>query len=203
MQRSSRSMTLRLDSLAPDLAEPDPRYRAVLDWVWSFSARPRSPSEIIAQRGAKLERMRALLRTLGDPHHAFPSLLVAGTKGKGSTVAMRAACLQASGRRTGRYTSPHLVNWRERTCIDAQPIGTEAVIELAEPVAAAVAALPAELGQPTTFEVGTALAMLHFARQAVEVAVLEVGVGGRYDATNLVEPLVSVIAPISYHPTAT
>ena len=96
-------MTLRLDSLAPDLAEPDPRYRAVLDWVWSFSARPRSPSEIVAQRTAKLERMRALLAALGDPHRAFPSLLVAGTKGKGSTVAMLAAGLQTSGRRTGRW----------------------------------------------------------------------------------------------------
>lgn len=196
-------MTVRVDSLAPDLAEPDPNYRAVLDWIWSFSARVRGASEMAAQRAAKLARMRALLRSVGDPQRAYPSVLVAGTKGKGSSVAMLAACLHAGGRRTARYTSPHLVNWRERTCIDALPIPAETVLELAGPVRAAVAGLPSAFGQPTTFEVGTALALLYFAREGVDVAVVEVGVGGREDATNLVEPLVSVITPISYDHTAT
>src|SRR5437868_695369 len=109
-----RSATDRSLSLPPDSAEPDRKYRAVLDWVWSYSARPRTPNEIVGQRALKLDRMRALLRLLGDPHVRFPSLLVAGTKGKGSTVAMLASCLRAAGLRTGRYTSPHLVNWRER-----------------------------------------------------------------------------------------
>jgi dihydrofolate synthase/folylpolyglutamate synthase len=196
-------MTDREHSLPPDHAEPDPAYRAALDWVWSFSARPRTADEILGQRAVKLERMRSLLRLLEDPHQAMPSLLVAGTKGKGSTVAMLAACLQAAGRRTGRYTSPHLVNWRERTSIDGQPISTERVVALTEPIRQAVANLPAELGQPTTFEVGTAFAFLHFAWQEVDVAVLEVGVGGRHDATNVVEPLVSAITPISYDHTPT
>jgi len=193
----------RAVSLPPDFAEPDPNYRAVLDWVWSFSARPRTPDQVIAQRSVKLARMAALLHTLGDPQDAVPSVLVAGTKGKGSTVAMVAACLRAAGVRTGRYTSPHLVNWRERTCIDGQPITTDQVLDLAEAVRRAVDLLPDELGQPTTFEVGTAFAWLHFARARVAVAVMEVGVGGRYDATNVVEPLVSVIAPISYDHTPT
>ena len=139
-------MDEREHSLPPDSAEPDPNYRAVLDWVWSFSARPRTADEIVGQRAIKLERMRALLHLLGDPHLAVPSLLVAGTKGKGSTVAMLAACLRAAGRRTGRYTSPHLVNWRERTAIDDEPISTERVLALAEPIRAAVEALPSELG---------------------------------------------------------
>src|SRR5262245_58047119 len=125
-------------SLPPDSAEPDPDYRAVLDWIWSFSARPRTADEIIGQRAIKLERMRAFRRHLGDPHLAVPGLLVAGTKGKGSTVAMLAACLRAAGRRTGRYTSPHLVNWRERTCVDGAPLSIEQVIALAEPIRDAV-----------------------------------------------------------------
>ncbi|HET6316194.1 MAG TPA: folylpolyglutamate synthase/dihydrofolate synthase family protein [Chloroflexota bacterium] len=190
-------------SLPPDHAEPDPAYRAVLDWVWSFSARPRSPDEIVGQRAVKLDRMRALLAALDDPQRVFESLLVAGTKGKGSTVAMLAACLHRGGLRTGRYTSPHLVNWRERTWVDGEPISPAEVLALADRLRGAVGRLPVELGQPTTFEVGTAFTLAHFAQRNVQVAVLECGVGGRYDATNVVEPLVSVITPISYDHTAT
>ncbi|HEY0583670.1 MAG TPA: hypothetical protein VGE94_15915, partial [Chloroflexota bacterium] len=121
-------------SLPPDAVEPDAKYRTVLDWMWSFSARPRSADEMAAQRAVKLDRMRALLSSLGNPEREFRSLLVAGTKGKGSTVAMLSACLQAAGHRTGRATSPHLVNWRERTVVDGQPISTADVVALAEPV---------------------------------------------------------------------
>src|ERR671935_1321386 len=163
-----------LSSLPPDSAEPDARYRAVLDWVWSFSGRARTADEVAAQRAAKLERMRALLDALGRPERSFPSLLVAGTKGKGSTVAMISACLSAAGLRTGRYTSPHLVNWRERACIDARPISTDAVLRLARPIRRAVEQVPSNLGAPTTFEVGTAFALAYFAQEQVDVAVLEV-----------------------------
>jgi dihydrofolate synthase/folylpolyglutamate synthase len=190
-------------ALPPDWAEPDPAYRAALDWVWAFSAAARSEAAMAAQRARKLPRMRALVAALDDPQRTFRSVLVAGTKGKGSTVAMLDACLRAAGLRTGRYTSPHLVNWRERTCVDGQPISTDAVVELIEPVREAIARMPDDLGQPTTFEVGTAIAFLHFARAHLDVGILEVGVGGRYDATNVVEPLVSVIAPVSYDHTRT
>ena len=199
-QRASQGS---LWSLPPDTAEPDPNYRATLAWVWSFSARQRSADEIAAQRGLKLERMHALLAGLAHPELRFPSLLVAGTKGKGSTVAMLSACLHAAGYRTGRYTSPHLVNWRERTCIDDQPVSTADVVEMAIAIREAVERLPSALGTPTTFEVGTAFAFLHFARRSVDVAVVEVGTGGRFDATNLVDPRVSVITPISYDHTQT
>jgi dihydrofolate synthase / folylpolyglutamate synthase len=156
------------------------------------------------QRTTKLERMYALLAALDHPERAFPSVLVAGTKGKGSTVAMLAACLQEQGLRTGRYTSPHLVNWRERTCVDAQPIGIDSVLALAEPIRRAVDTLAPALGHPTTFEVGTAFAFVYFARgQEIDLAVVEVGTGGRFDATNLLEPLVSVITSISYDHTPT
>jgi dihydrofolate synthase/folylpolyglutamate synthase len=156
-----------------------------------------------AQRAVKLERMAALLAALGNPERQFPSLLVAGTKGKGSTVAMLSACLHAAGYQTGRYTSPHLVNWRERTCINAAPISAAEVLNLAEPIRHAIGTMSQSLGPLTTFEVGTAFAFLHFARQRVQVAVVEVGTGGRFDATNLVEPEVAVITPISYDHTQT
>ena len=147
--------------------------------------------------------MRALLAALGNPERRFRSVLVAGTKGKGSTVAMIGACLTAASQRTGRYTSPHLVNWRERTSIDGQPIAAEDVIGLAEPIRRAIDELPTALGDLTTFEVGTAFAFVYFAEQNLDMAVVEVGTGGRFDATNLLEPLVSVITPISYDHTPT
>jgi dihydrofolate synthase/folylpolyglutamate synthase len=190
-------------SLPPDAQEPDPDYRRVLEWIWSFSARARTAAEQAAQRAIKIERMRALLAQLGHPEREVPALLVAGTKGKGSTVAMLSACLTAAGRRTARYTSPHLVNWRERTCIDEQPIPTAAVVALGPAIEAAVAHLDPALGPLTTFEVGTAFTLQYFAEQGVEIAVLEVGTGGRFDATNLVDPLVSAITPISYDHTPT
>jgi dihydrofolate synthase / folylpolyglutamate synthase len=189
--------------LPADAAEPDVEYRATLDWIWSFSARQRSPQAMAVQRAVKLERMYALLEALGHPQTRFPAVLVAGTKGKGSTVAMISACLHAAGYRTGRYTSPHLVNWRERTTIDGEPISTADVLTLAGPLREAVASLSNSLGAPTTFEVGTALTFEHFARRGVDVAVVEVGTGGRFDATNLVDTRVAVIAPVSYDHTAT
>jgi dihydrofolate synthase / folylpolyglutamate synthase len=189
--------------LPADATEPDADYRATLDWIWSFSARRRSPQEMAVQRAVKLERMYALLEALGHPESRLPAVLVAGTKGKGSTVAMLSTCLHAGGYRTGRYTSPHLVNWRERTTIDNEPISTSEVLTLSNSVREAVDSLPKSLGAPTTFEVGTALTFEYFARQAVDVAVVEVGTGGRFDATNLVDARVAVIAPVSYDHTST
>jgi dihydrofolate synthase/folylpolyglutamate synthase len=156
-----------------------------------------------AQRAVKLERMQALLASLDHPEVRFPSVLVAGTKGKGSTVAMLSAGLGAAGYRTGRYTSPHLVNWRERTALNGEPISTDAVIVISERVRRAIDEVPSELGPLTTFEVGTAITFAYFAQQEVDVAVVEVGTGGRFDATNLVEPMVSVITPVSYDHTPT
>jgi dihydrofolate synthase/folylpolyglutamate synthase len=201
--KQQRASLGSVPSLPSDRDEPDPNYRATLEWIWSLSARQRSAEELATQRAVKLERMQALLASLLHPELRFPSVLVAGTKGKGSTVAMLGACLQAAGYRTGRYTSPHLVNWRERACIDTAPISTDEVIALADPIRHAVEHLPPGLGSPTTFEVGTAFAFVHFAQQQVDVAVVEVGTGGRFDATNLVESAVSVITPISYDHTQT
>ena len=147
-----------------------------------------------------LESVRVLLNDLGDPQHAFPSVLVAGTNGKGSVCAMLAEALRRNGLRTGLYTSPHLVRVEERIRIDGAPVPSRTFGRLLEAVRASVERLVKDgklAAQPTYFEVLTAAALLHFAERKVDIAVLEVGLGGRFDATNAVTPLVSVITTIA------
>jgi dihydrofolate synthase / folylpolyglutamate synthase len=147
----------------------------------------------------KLARMRHLLGLLGEPQRSLRSLLVAGTKGKGSTAMMIAEMLRASGLRVGLTVKPHLVDYRERIRIDGEIVSRADLVRLVEEVRPAVeAGTRADWGTPTYVETTVAMALLHFARREVDVAVVEVGIGGRLDATNVLEPLVSVITPISY-----
>ncbi|UKO98024.1 bifunctional folylpolyglutamate synthase/dihydrofolate synthase [Nostoc sp. UHCC 0870] len=142
-----------------------------------------------------LSRINRLLANLGNPHHQVSVIHVAGTNGKGSVCAYLSSVLTQAGYRTGRYTSPHLVNWTERICLNEQQISAEEFYELLLKVTAA-AKLDSEY--PTLFEVVTAAAWLYFAQQQVDIAVVEVGLGGRLDATNVIsEPLVTVITSIS------
>lgn len=144
-----------------------------------------------------LERIRFLLDALGNPERSFPTVHVAGTNGKGSTSAMLAAMLRAAGRRVGLFTSPHLVDYNERIAVDGRPVddlSLDAALAKLGPVVEAAA--KSAVGQPTEFEVATAAAMLCFAEADVDVAVVEVGLGGRLDSTNVVHPVVSVITPI-------
>ncbi len=142
-----------------------------------------------------LDHVRRLLAALGAPEAGLPAVLVAGTNGKGSTAALLAACGTAAGYRTGLYTSPHLETVEERLRLDGEAIRGEELGELVlETVAAAERVLAAP---PTYFEALTAAALLWFRRREVELAVLEVGLGGRLDATNAADPAVSVIAPIA------
>jgi len=146
-----------------------------------------------------LETMRTLVAELGHPERAFPALLVAGTNGKGSVVAYVDSVLRASGLRVGRYTSPHLVHVRERIVVGGRPISDRALDHEVARVRAAVEALGASgrlPAEPTYFEVLTAAAFLHFQRARVDIAVLEVGMGARLDATNVVEPLASAIVSV-------
>lgn len=140
-----------------------------------------------------LETMRTLLSRLGNPERRFRSLHIGGTNGKGSTAAMTAAILQASGYRVGLYTSPHLVDFRERIRVNQVMIGESQVAELTQRLQSIV---PTDLS-PTFFELTTAMAFLHFAESGVEVAVLEVGLGGRFDATNVVVPEACAIVTIA------
>ncbi|MBP0005215.1 MAG: bifunctional folylpolyglutamate synthase/dihydrofolate synthase [Cyanobacteria bacterium SBC] len=142
-----------------------------------------------------LDRIQTLLANLGNPHQRVPIVHVAGTNGKGSVCAYLSSILTAAGYRTGRYTSPHLVSWCERVCIDGTPIPEPEFAELLKRVAAAI---DPDRPTPTQFEVVTAAAWLYFAEQSVDIAVIEVGLGGRLDATNVCDrPLVSVITSIS------
>jgi dihydrofolate synthase/folylpolyglutamate synthase len=183
-----------------DATVDDAAYLQALDYLYGFSATPRAAAAIRADRPRKLARMRRLLALAGNPQQRFPAVLVAGTKGKGSTAAMLAAILRSGGYRVGRYTQPHLVSYRERTWVDGEYIPAEAVVALARELRPLVEAAEREtpaLGDYTTFEVGTALTFLYFAGANLDLAVVEVGVGGAHDATNVLDPRVSVIAPIS------
>ena len=172
----------------------DAGYNQALDYLYSYVDYSLKKSSELAKAHFELGRMRALMDLLGNPQAAYPIIHVAGTKGKGSTSAMMAAVLTTAGYRTGLYTSPHLQDYTERIQIDGQPIAHSGLVELVEEIKPAVAKIPAL----TTFEITTALGLLHFARQNVNAAVIEVGLGGRLDATNVVLPRVAVITALSY-----
>jgi dihydrofolate synthase/folylpolyglutamate synthase len=154
-----------------------------------------------------LEGMERLLALLDDPQAGVPSVHIGGTNGKGSTAAMLAAILQAAGYRTGLYTSPHLLDFSERIRVDGVPIGAAEVTRLTAQLKALCSAhftdrpIPDpssdRLPHPTFFELTTAMAFLHFARQTAETAVIEVGLGGRFDATNVITPRVAVVTNVS------
>lgn len=167
-------------------------YAQAVRWYYSFASfdphAARVPDEL------KLARLRQILARLGDPHLRFPSILIAGTKGKGSTGALLESILRAAGFRTGLYTSPHLHNFGERIRVAGELIRASQVIG----GTARLQRLALEFPNATFFEWVTALAFDHFARQEIEIAVLEVGLGGRLDCTNVVTPRVSIITPISY-----
>jgi dihydrofolate synthase/folylpolyglutamate synthase len=153
----------------------------------------------------KLDRMRRLLSLLHDPHLALRAVHIAGTKGKGSTASMIAAVLSAAGYSTGLYTSPHLERLEERFLVDGRQCDEKRFVALAVQVQAAVNELnrlAAAAGDasdiPTFFEITTAMAMLHFAQCNIDAAVLEVGLGGRLDSTNVCVPEVCLITSISY-----
>ncbi|MBE9216465.1 bifunctional folylpolyglutamate synthase/dihydrofolate synthase [Plectonema cf. radiosum LEGE 06105] len=142
-----------------------------------------------------LERIYKLLANLGNPHHRVAVVHVAGTNGKGSVCAYLSSVFTEAGYRTGRYTSPHLVDWTERICFNEQQVTTE---ELGNLLLQIQEAIDPEEESPTQFEVFTAAAWLYFAQKQVDVAVVEVGLGGRLDATNVCEkPLVTIITSIS------
>ena len=152
------------------------------------------------RRKFSLDEIGTLLGALGEPQRLFPAVLIAGTNGKGSTAATLASILTASGLRTGLYTSPHLARANERIRMDRVEIDDDAFARLYFRVhdAAQQLVLNGRLPQmPSYFEILTAQALLHFAEAKAEIAVLEVGMGGRLDATNIVDPLISVITDIS------
>jgi dihydrofolate synthase / folylpolyglutamate synthase len=155
--------------------------------------------EVVSRRTSyKLDRMRAFLHRLGDPHLAYPTIHVGGTSGKGSTATMIASVLQADGKRTGLHTKPHLRSMTERARINGVPIAPEHFAALLNEMMPAINGTVPEHGRPTYYETLLALSLLYFAGEGVDVAVIEVGLGGRLDATNLIQPKVAAITSIGY-----
>jgi dihydrofolate synthase/folylpolyglutamate synthase len=144
-----------------------------------------------------LETTRKLLHDLGNPHLNFPSVLIAGTNGKGSVARFLASICQAAGLRTGLYTSPHLIRIEERVAVDGLDITPESFARHFTSVVDAVRRLELD-PHPTFFEMVTVTAFTEFSEADIDIAVLEVGMGGRLDSTNVVDPILSVITPISY-----
>ena len=164
--------------------DTDTAYNQALDYLYSYVDYSLKKSSELAKAHFELDRMRALAELLGNPQDSYPIIHVAGTKGKGSTSALAASALHAAGYRTGLYTSPHLQDYVERIQINGLAVSHVQMIALVEQIKPAVAKIP----KLTTFEITTALGFLYFAQQNVDAAVIEVGLGGRLDATNIVTP---------------
>jgi dihydrofolate synthase/folylpolyglutamate synthase len=155
--------------------------------------------EIVSRRTSyKLDRMQALLHELGDPHRRYPTIHIGGTSGKSSTSVMIAAALQAAGHRTGLHTKPHLHAMTERARIDGRPVAPERFAAELDSMMPAIERTAQRYGRPTYYETLLALAFVHFAQQRVDVAVIEVGLGGRLDGTNVIEPVVAAITSVGY-----
>lgn len=183
------------------MSEVERAYQEALDYLNRFIDYEKGMPRTYSPVTFNLARTARLLDALGAPHEEYDCLLIAGTKGKGSTAAFLESILRTAGYRTGLYTSPHLHTWRERVQVDRQLIPKTAVvaqIERMRPIVEEMSRPPAEQGAPTYYEISTALALDYFAAQDVRFAVLEVGLGGRYDATNVVRPRLSIVSTIGY-----
>ncbi len=171
-----------------------PSYQQALDYIYSFVDQEKLQPDKYEPRRFDLTNMHALMGMLRNPHRMLRAVHVAGTKGKGSTCAMIASVLQAAGYRVGLFTQPHLHTFRERIQINGRLIGEEEMVALLEGEKPHIERLP----DPSTFEIMTAMAFQYFVQQEVDFAVIETGLGGRLDTTNVIEPLVAVITSISY-----
>lgn len=174
-------------------------YQQALEFLYNRINYERVQSSAYSAGDFKLNRMRGLLERIGNPQVSIPAVHIAGTKGKGSTAVMSASILQAAGYRVGLFTSPHISKFEERMTVNGiQPSETE-IVSLVNELLEHVGQLDQELGgmSPTYFEITTAMAWRYFVQQQADIVVLEVGLGGRLDATNLCQPEVCVITSIS------
>ncbi|MDR3576951.1 MAG: bifunctional folylpolyglutamate synthase/dihydrofolate synthase [Anaerolineaceae bacterium] len=170
------------------------RYQQALDYLFSFVDYSLVRSLRFSEGKFDLGRMRAFLDLLGNPQNDYQVVHVAGTKGKGSVCALITSGLRAAGYRVGLYTSPHLQDYAERIQVNGQPIDHDELVALLDEIKPSIE----KVHELTTFEITTALGFLYFSRQKVQAAVVEVGLGGRLDATNVVDPVISVITTLSY-----
>lgn len=170
-------------------------YRSTTEWL--FSQLPMFSKEGVGAYKPGLDTARALSKAFGDAHRKYKSIHIAGTNGKGSTSHILASCLAAAGYKVGLYTSPHLVDFRERMRVDGEMIPQEEVVDFVKRYRGM------ELGlEPSFFELTTIMAFDFFARSNVDIAVIETGLGGRLDTTNIISPILSVITNVSLEHTA-
>ena len=174
-------------------------YSRAEEFLQGLTDYEKSPSVAYGAANYDLRRVELLLELLGNPHKGMRAVHVAGTKGKGSTAAMIASVLQAAGYRTGLFTSPHLFSWRERIAINGRRITEQSFSRLVTSVEEKVRAINREsrFGKLTTFEALTAMSLLYFRQRHADFMVLETGMGGRLDATNVVNPEACIITSIS------
>lgn len=174
-------------------------YQAALDYLYSFLDNEKQPPTTRRAARYNLGRMEALLAAVDNPQQYLPSIVVAGTKGKGSTSAMLESMLRAAGYRTALWTSPHLNSYRERIQVDRVPITQPALTDAVRAIVPTINAFDVErYGNPSVFEVSFLVALRYFVAQQCQLAVIEVGLGGRYDVANVLTPLVSLVSSISY-----
>ncbi len=169
-------------------------YNEALDYLYGFIDYEVKRKFRYAPDVISLDRPRQLAEIVGSPHQAYPAIHITGTKGKGSTGAVCMAVCRAAGLKTALYTSPHLQDFRERIRINDTMIPKATLAALVEEIQPAAAQVP----DVTWFELMTILAFLYFAREGADIAIIEVGLGGRLDSTNIITPLVSVITSLSY-----
>lgn len=178
----------------PAMSATDLAYQEALDYLYSYIDFSLTKETRYSPERFNLNRVEELMQRLDNPQNNYPIIHVAGTKGKGSVSALCASALQAGGYKTGLYTSPHGAEFTERIQVDGRQILPAELVALVKELKPHVEAIP----EITTYEITTALALVYFSHQAVDSAILEVGLGGRLDATNIVQPLVTVITSISY-----
>ena len=194
---TSRSRSRRASSSKTRRADVDfPNYSAATRWLYDHIDLERARPNRVDPKVFKLERMRSIMEALGNPEQSLRCVHVAGTNGKGSVTAMLSSALQHCGCAVGVYTSPHLVDLRERIQINGEMITHAHFTDALTQVAKVTEKLPAEYGSPTFFELVTATAFVYLAEQAVDIAIIETGLGGRLDSTNIITPLVSAITGI-------
>ncbi|HCS50052.1 folylpolyglutamate synthase/dihydrofolate synthase family protein [Rubinisphaera sp.] len=174
-------------------------YSEAVDWLFNRVNYERLGAGQYGRNDFKLERMQKLLNAIGNPHEQIPVVHIAGTKGKGTTAAIVDSILREAGYRVGLFTSPHMFRIEERFLVNGQPISEERFVNLVTLLAGYVSKTQEETPElsPTFFEITTAMAWLYFLEENADLAVLEVGLGGRLDSTNLCRPLVTAISSIS------
>lgn len=195
--RNARGVLLKasLPTAGAVRRDPHPQYTKAINFLMSHTDYEKMRVVRYNTTTFSLDRMRTLLKHLGNPHTKFKSVHVAGTKGKGSTCHMLAGMLQSGGLKTGLYTSPHIVDMRERIRINGELIPHDRLVELVKRVESALKKMSAD--RPTFFEIFTAMSFCYFADEKVDIAVIETGMGGRLDSTNVITPEVCAITSIS------